>query len=139
MGDIKVIVLLDDFVGSGDTFINWYEENKSKIRSDRIYYCSFGAFESGVEKIKKNTGIDTITGRFIQESEKALDGKLYPQKDRQEIRMIVEKYKGIRIPKEFSFGYDNCQLLYAFENNIPNNSLGILWFAQNWTPLMDRR
>lgn len=139
LDDIKVIVFLDDFVGTGDTFINWYEENKSKIRPERIYYGSFGAFENGIKKIKRKTGIDTVTGRMIQESEKVLDGKLYSQKDRQNIRRVIEKYRGIRIPKEFSFGYDNCQLLYAFENNIPNNSLGILWFAQNWTPLMDRR
>ncbi|MGH9926551.1 MAG: phosphoribosyltransferase-like protein, partial [Nitrososphaeraceae archaeon] len=104
-----------------------------------IYYCSLGAFENGISKIKKYTGVETVTGRLIEESEKVLDGKLYSQKDRQKIRKIVEKYDGTRIPTEYSRGYDNCQLLYAFENNIPNNSLGLLWFSHNWTPLLERK
>lgn len=143
LNDIKSIIFLDDFVGSGNTFIKWYEENNSKRvfrdRFDSIYYCSLGAFENGISKIKKYTGVETVTGRLIEESEKVLDGKLYSQKDRQKIRKIVEKYDGTRIPTEYSRGYDNCQLLYAFENNIPNNSLGLLWFSHNWTPLLERK
>ena len=42
--------------------------------------------------------------------------------------------------ENFLYGYDNSQLLLAFENNIPNNSIGLLYAeGKGWTPLIKRR
>lgn len=106
---------------------------------EKIYYCTFGAFENGIKKIKLETGVETITGQLIKESAKVLGGTLFEPKDRNKIRRLIDKYSENRIPTKYSFGYDNCQLLYAFKDNIPNNSLGILWYSKNWTPLLDRK
>jgi hypothetical protein len=51
---------------------------------------------------------------------------------------LVNQYSK-RLPKEFLWGRDNCQLLVALESNIPNNSLAILWTSKYWTPLIERK
>jgi hypothetical protein len=51
---------------------------------------------------------------------------------------LVNRYSK-RLPKEYLWGRDNCQLLITFESNIPNNSLAKLWASKYWTPLIERK
>jgi len=59
--------------------------------------------------------------------------------DKQMIKELIDKYSS-RIGSENMYGRNNCQLLLAFEYNIPNSSIGILWWSKNnWTPLISRK
>jgi hypothetical protein len=67
-----------------------------------------------------------------------LEGDQFTKKQKSEIKRLILKYKD-HFPKRALWGYDNCQLLVAFETNIPNNTLPIFWSEKNWKPLIKRK
>lgn len=136
----SVLILLDDFIGSGNTFVKWFKENKETLqRFERIYYCVAAAFRKGIDKIESETSsVKVIYGHMYESHSMAVQGELFSREDGQKIRELVLKYKK-RLPPNLLWGYDDCELLVAFENNIPNNSLSILWASGTWMPLIDRR
>lgn len=139
----KPLILLDDFIGSGNTFCKWFENDKmaKKIRTMNydIYYCVLTAFEKGIKKIEEKTKIKTIFGYlYEQEAHQVREGKLFNEKDKAEVEKLMKKYES-RLPHDYIWGYDDSQLLVAFQGNIPNNSISILWSDKGWTPLIRRK
>jgi hypothetical protein len=137
----RILFLLDDFVGCGNTFIQWFNENLNRItgsKFDRIYYCVLTAFDKGVKKIEEQTKIQTISAYLYEQSSMVIDGDLFNDIERKQIKSLIEKYHS-RLPNKFLYGYDDCQLLVAFESNIPNNSISLLWGTECWTPLLERK
>jgi hypothetical protein len=58
--DKRVLLLLDDFVGSGNTFVNWFTSSIGSDlleKFDKVYFCVLTAFDKGVTEIKRRTGI----------------------------------------------------------------------------------
>jgi hypothetical protein len=57
-----VLILLDDFAGSGETFIEWYDDDKTNLRNlKEVYYCVFMCYHKAITNILTKTGIKTIT------------------------------------------------------------------------------
>ncbi|WP_455565205.1 phosphoribosyltransferase-like protein [Methanosarcina barkeri] len=96
------------------------------------------ALKKGINKIEQKTNTKVLCKYILDESNQVIDGTLFDCEERQEINRLVNKYSYL-INSDFVYGYDNCQLLLAFEDNIPNNSIGILWWSTNWTPLFERK
>jgi len=67
-----------------------------------------------------------------------MNGNLFDPKEKKEITELLNTYSP-RVGSEYIYGYDNCQLLLAFEDNIPNNTLGIFWRSNKWIPLIERK
>lgn len=133
------LILIDDFVGSGNTFIKWYNTNIDLLNNFKtIFYVCFTAFQKGIDKIQDETKVQVICAYLIEESQQAIEGTLFKDEETKNIKDLVEKYSS-RIGTDYIFGYDNCQLLLSFEDNIPNNSLGLLWWPKNWIPLLERK
>lgn len=131
--------MIDDFVGSGNTFIKWYNTNIDLLNNFKtIFYVCFTAFQKGIDKIQDETKVQVICAYLIEESQQAIEGTLFKDEETKIIKDLVEKYSS-RIGTDYIFGYDNCQLLLSFEDNIPNNSLGLLWWQKNWIPLLERK
>jgi len=139
----QTLVLLDDFIGSGNAFCKFYKkhglEQKIEEMDLEIYCGALTAFEKGITKIKEKTGIDVAFGNLLeQEQYQVRDGKVFTEKERPKIEDLITKYKS-RLPKQYLWGYDDCQLLIAFQSNIPNNSISILWCKNGWSPLISRK
>jgi hypothetical protein len=135
----KVLLLLDDFIGSGNFFVKWFEENSSILsKFEKLYYCSLVAFEDGIKKVEKDSNVKVICGRKYEPSSKVLEGDLFSDAEKDQIKNLVTKYSR-RLPQEYLWGRDNCQLLVALESHIPNNSLAILWASKYWSPLIERK
>jgi hypothetical protein len=134
----KILLLLDDFVGFGDYFVKWFTDNIDRNQFKSIYYCVLAGFEEGIKKIIQRTGIKVIFGHQYNTSSKVLDGELFSEEEKRQIKELINKYAN-RLPKDFLWGRDNCQLLIALESNVPNNSLAILWASHYWTPLIERK
>ena len=50
------------------------------------------------------------------------------------------EYYGKKITSSYPLGYKNCQYLFGFYYNTPNNTLPIFWSNKNgWTPLFERK
>jgi len=137
--DKEILILLDDFIGSGDTYVDWYREHEEEItkKFSRVYYCVLSAFERGIENIKKKSGVETIFG-FKHEITSMLTNRSdIDEQDKSSIKELIIKYS-TRMPKCCIWGYDDCQLLITFEHNVPNNTIAIFWSENNWIPLISR-
>lgn len=135
------LFLLDDFVGSGSTFVEWFQSNLSKKTNNNIektYYCVLTAFEKGIKHIKEQTNIQVICPQVYDKSSMVIDGDVFNSDEKQKIKSLLTKYSK-RLPNQYLYGYDNCQLLVAFETNIPNNSISLLWASEYWSPLFKRK
>ena len=135
------LILLDDFIGSGKTFSKWFK--KTKIIQDlqknnyQIHYCVLTAFEKGKSFIENEVNVSVTCGYLYEKNQQVKDGSIFSNDIKTKIIELVERYAPE--PLEYLWGYDECQLLIAFQNNIPNNSLSILWSDQAWTPLIERK
>lgn len=141
INDKKILLLLDDFVGSGNAFVKWFGSSKGSALLDRfekVYLCVLTAFDKGLKEIKNQTGIETIFGFKYELKEMVLKSDQFSPNQKSEIKRLMLKYKE-HFPEKALWGYDNCQLLVAFETNIPNNTLPIFWSEKNWKPLIKRK
>ncbi len=136
----KTLVLIDDFIGSGSTYIRWYKEYINQLANfSKVIYVSATGLQKGITNIESETKTEVICASIFDEDEQVIDGTLFDLEDKQMIKELIDKYSS-RIGSEHMYGRNNCQLLLAFEYNIPNSSIGILWWSKNnWTPLISRK
>ncbi|PCJ43364.1 MAG: hypothetical protein COA71_00380 [SAR86 cluster bacterium] len=148
----KVIIIVDDFVGSGAQFSKFAKEVELEkaAENNHIIYVPSLAFYKGVEYIdKKNYGIkvyplETVTKKeqfFLHE-----DGAMFCGDDVNSEKDIIDCYKEMRGLsgkfKEFNWlGFDQASLCVGFQWGCPNQSLGAMWFdgGTDWNKLLRRR
>ncbi|MDR4490242.1 MAG: hypothetical protein R2685_04995 [Candidatus Nitrosocosmicus sp.] len=135
-----VLILIDDFIGSGNTFIKWYNQNTEGLMNFKtVYFASLLAVDTGISNIKNITKIETICSLPLNDSDRIFSSNDFTDQEKKDIRVLIERYKSIQ-SKEFIYGFDNSQLLLAFEKKVPNNTIALLWADQNgWTPLLKRK
>ena len=135
----KTLILIDDFIGSGNTFIKWYGKNKTLLKKYGvvIYVCYVG-LKKGIIHITEKTKTEVICAHVLEEDHQVMNGTLFEDEGKKDIEELVEKYSSIT-ETNFVWGYDDCQLLFSFDDNIPNNSLAILWSNNKWMPLFERK
>lgn len=136
----SILILLDDFIGSGHTFVNWYEKNQGLLNKFGVvvYVCAIG-FQKGITHIQETTKVKVVSAYILEENATQVkDGTLFKEPIKTEVINLIEKCAS-RINPDFVWGYEDCQLLFSFEGNIPNNSIGLLWYAKKWTPLLERK
>lgn len=138
-GKKEILILIDDFIGSGNTYIQWYEDNRVFLNSfSQVIYVSLIGLKKGIKSIEENSKTKVLAADVLDENQQAINGNLFDPKEKQEIIELLEKYSS-RVGYKYVYGYDNCQLLLAFEDNIPNNTLGIFWRSNKWIPLIERK
>lgn len=93
--------------------------------------------QKGINNIELKNKTKVICANIFDEEDRVIDGTLFLE-DKPQIEKLIKKHSS-RIASEYVYGYDNSQLLLTFENNIPNNSVGILWWNKNWKPLIERK
>lgn len=151
----KVIVLVDDFVGSGNQFIENFSNEfnlQEKLDSKIVVYCPLIAFETGLENIQKAfpklklLPVETIYKKdsFFDEDKTALfknDQINTVQDVENHFQKMHIKY-GPGMPSWF--GYESAALPLIFEWGCPNQSPSILWMdsskhTNDWHQLFNRR
>ena len=148
--EIDAIVFVDDIIGSGNQALTFFKKNLSKI-SVPIYYISLFCLKKGFENLNENAGFKKIfTGKMISDEERFFSDKINIFQDdveKERIMSICQKY-GEKLYPKHPLGYDDSQLLIAFEYNTPNNTLPIIWSSTNnessnietiWHPIFERR
>lgn len=149
-----VIVLVDDIIGSGNTFCSWLREklNKEEIESQlnnlidqsRIKLISIVVLEKGKKKINSEYPTIDVFGEdtrklFLQTG--SMFGGYFRMK---RYREFCYKY-GNLLYRRWPLGYENSQALIVFAHATPNNTLPIIWSDSNiegrsnaWYPLFPR-
>lgn len=156
IGELKTLnalLIIDDFIGSGNNVIENTEEYFSPelcaLLKEREIVVIFGiitGFAEAKEKVEQKIeqiGLDSdvLIIDLLNESDKCFSNvsSIFTTPfDRKRARDI-SKRKGELIEDKYPLGSFDCESLVAFPMNCPNNTLPIFWKkAGNWTPLFER-
>lgn len=149
--NVKAFVFIDDFIGSGEQAIGFARNELSKITIDKYYFVAF-AFEDGLENVKKNAGFKDVIvgpGNILSNQYKAFSPQsVYFEipEERKRLEKICEYYGKMLYPK-YPLGHGNLQSLLVFPDNVPNNTLPIIWAGPEseskegkpWNPVWKRK
>lgn len=130
------VVLIDDFIGTGNTATRkckWLikkfrENNKKRVK---IYVVSLACMEIAIKKIT-DLGINFYTANILK---KGISGYYFGNKLKENTRSMENlestlhtNYKHLKLSK-FNFGYDRSESLFSIQGaNAPNNVFPIFWW-----------
>lgn len=130
----KSIVIIDDYSGSGKTFIKTVDKMLNKnhwVEQTHIFFLVLHITNTAIAFIDdyaQSTGvkIDVI---YLDLSDKAFkDDYLYNRIEAHRQRLQYENLCSInKIHSDYVFGFDEIESLVAFHYNTPNNTLGLFW------------
>jgi hypothetical protein len=154
---IKTIIFIDDFLGTGNQFIKFFED---RVEEDllnsgiNLVYCPMTAVKDGLDNLMDKIPyvhlcpIEVVsdTDNFFNSIAKEFDFNL------EEIRQFDDIYmnylRKVKLNKlggrpnqktNMSKGYGKLSLTFAYEHATPNASLPLLWAnSENYTSLFTR-
>ena len=122
---INTIVFIDDCCGSGKTFTDFLQNHLLVLKKKRIIYAIVHVLKDAVLKIeqfKLDQEMD-ISIVYCRKSEKAFTDKMLAEK--KTIFAEASKNVGVVNDKDDIFGYKKTEMLIAYYNNTPNNTIGV--------------
>jgi len=146
----KVVILLDDFIGTGTQFVSFAKRTALHQileipNAPVIYYCVTAAHEKGLEKIAEELpGIRVISSEVLGNDNSPFTPEGWKNYEPHfSLDDALSTYKSIckRFPflNKHPFGWGNLGLAYSFHHATPNNTLPIYWkYGDGWNSLLDR-
>lgn len=144
---VRNIIFVDDFVGTGDRFINSWESSVSgTIKSwcsfgwCKIWFLTFSAHQTGIKKIIKNI-------RPLELSRIKVNltiNKSFMLKN-SGMERVLKKYGAMIGPANQAMGYGGLATPIVFQYGAPNNLPLIFWQGstgksrKRWKPLFPNR
>jgi len=132
------VVLVDDFVGSGDQACHFWKEIYGELLAEvgRVYLVVVAGTSRGVARINDETELEAIPHIGLTDADNifAPQCKPFNKKEKQLILDYCKVVDGAN-PQ----GHGECGLLVVFSHTIPNNSIPILGKRNpDWEPLFCR-
>lgn len=127
LSSTSVVVLVDDFVGSGDTAsyaIRFAECSTQSFGTGIRVVCGV-AQEQGVRAVKSRTGVDVIAGEVRQRAISD-DATLATDGSKETMEAIERRMK---VSERYRFGFAQSEALVTFDR-IANNTFPVFW----WSP-----
>jgi hypothetical protein len=152
----RTIVFIDDFVGSGDQFLEtwWRNYNGKSFASLQnrkgfvAVYITLLATDLGVRNIYVGAPKVAVCPAHILTETSSVKGLISSGFiDEGELDIFLRKYSAgltptddyMNNPDYKAYGYKRHGLLFGFEHSIPDLSLPIFWSTgNNWEPLIER-
>ncbi|MPM50580.1 hypothetical protein SDC9_97322 [bioreactor metagenome] len=138
---IDNFVFIDDFSGTGKSFINELKKNTSRYNGKNVYFITINIMISATRKIecycRENNIKIIILSEFRQD--KTFSRNLFDDnsKAKEEITTMSED---LIIPESEIMGFKKSQALVAFYNNTPNNTLGFIRYdTKKYNSIFPRR
>lgn len=139
------IILVDDFIGTGETIESKYNYlvktlTKRGIKDFSIKIISYAAMEAAKERISLLPNVDFFSSIWLKKGISDLVGinetekNIFNQSMTELELKLYKKYNNLTLSR-FNFGYKRSEALYCLEAyNIPNNVFPIFW----WPKLIDK-
>jgi hypothetical protein len=153
--DLKRIVFIDDFCGSGEQSVRYSNKvlrilddvaTRRGRRVEYFYFVLFGTI-AGLEYARTHSRFDVVEAVGELDSTDQTFGvgarifKRCPNEITPETSRHIAFQYGQELYPDWPLGYEDGQLLFAFSHNIPDNSLPILWFDEGrpaWSAIFPR-
>lgn len=124
---INNIIFIDDFSGTGKSFITEIEKNPDRYAYKNVFLITINMMTNAAEQIRdfcsrKQINIVLLT---ISQQQKAFERGLF-EDDYNAYLLIEQMSKDFSIPPKEIMGFCNSQALIVFYNNTPNNTLGFI-------------
>jgi len=151
---IKVVILVDDFVGSGDQFKDFANEFEleEKLKNTHVIYCPLIGFECGISEIKESfPKLHILPGEIVRKDNSIFygeDNALFKNDQKNTVKDIKLFWENMKIKYAPNmpnwFGYKEAALPIAFQWGCPNQTPALLYLnhsiaVNNWKRLFSRR
>ncbi len=138
LGGDDTVVLVDDFVGTGDQACDYWDTVYGELVAEvgRIYLVVPAGTANAIARINDETGLEAISHFDLKDTDNIFNTKCKTF-SANEKQVILDYCKAVddKHPK----GHGDCGLLVVFSHTIPNNSIPILGKRKNgWEPLFSR-
>lgn len=127
----SLLLLVDDFVGSGDTaisicieYLNADIKNSGKIDPKNMRIVSIAAQQQGIDAIKASLNIDVISARILN---KGISDNYQGKEKNDKTKLMQDIEKIINVTNDYEFGYKKSESLITLLNKSPNNTFPIYW------------
>lgn len=121
--NIDSIILIDDFIGSGETALESLAYLEFlRQEGKKIYILALVAQKQGMENVR-NEGIPVFADIV---REKGISDKFESEEAGQKLDEMKKISKLLHVPKELSLGYLDSESLVAM-NKTPNNTFPVYW------------
>ena len=125
---IENIVFIDDFSGTGNSFITELEKCPERYKNKNVYFLTIDIMKSALDAIDHYAASSEIN---IYPICAFTHGKafieVFPGEEGNSAGVEIYSMSGaLRIPEKEIMGFENSQGLVAFYNNTPNNTLGFI-------------
>ena len=150
LDQLDALIFIDDFLGTGQQFSEFLESSGLSLdlaRANVIYAPLTGHYRA-IEKLQTDfPGLHVIPVEVLDEKHSFFSEQAGNFDDGvNNAKLALDHYhmlladRGIDVQGKSRQGYGGLEIVYAFENAVPDNSLPILWWHQseNWKPLFDR-
>lgn len=148
----QIILIVDDFVGSGEQFISFANETglKEAAQKNHIIYAPAIGYYKGLREItERDFGISLIPLETIKETERFFShspGAIFCGDDVNSETEVIKCYQSMRtlrpsFGKGAWLGRNKESLCLVLQSGCPNQSLGIIWYdgGSDWKKLARRR
>ncbi len=146
--DSRILLLVDDMIGSGDTICDWLSNPQNKpilnlyLKLHRVFVVCVAIAEKGFNKLRKEYPLLKVFGDITPKAFKHVGAVFGGSVKMKSYQDLCYKY-GCVLSKGNPLGYGNCQSLVVFEHGTPNNTLPIIWSrskfnGKRWFPLFAR-
>jgi hypothetical protein len=129
--DDSVLLLVDDFVGSGKTAVDackgYLSEkfNDRRINPENLKVVCIAAQKQGIEYVKKEIGVDVISAIILN---KGISENYSSSEAKAKLLMMENIGKILKVNADYLFGYEKSESLITFLNKTPNNTFPVYWF-----------
>jgi hypothetical protein len=138
-GSLDAIAFIDDFSGTGNTLVSWWETVEPTVRPSNaaIFVGLLILNESARPRIEEFADVLSVTELDENANVFAAGSTLFSEEQRLQ---LIDYCRRTQCGTEYERGYGSCGLLIAFKHGCPNNSLPILWCDNDkWRSLFNRR
>lgn len=125
--NIKNVIFIDDFCGSGKTFIDYIKNNIEYISHKNIIYAVIHIMESAIKAIEEYAEKNNLSILVVYENIKCAAFNISEElREKKENFQIESEAMDLHGDNDI-FGFKKTEALLAFFNNTPNNTLGVFW------------
>jgi len=148
-----VLVFLDDFIGTGDSFVKAYDlqqieafiESNEMIEKE-IYLLAAIVMNKGLDTLTKKIPNLTVLAELRYNNFHKENSPFVISQGPDKMKSLALKYgEAMVILKRdgkdifYPLGYGECEALVSFDYGPPNNTLPIIWSSHNkWHPIFPR-